>query len=219
MVCKIHKTRTQDHLGNHQATWKVAEKPVITPWITEQLEYLFLQSSSRIQHARTKSRGWSRSSRTTSIKNHSFRTWDRRRISTSLAENRKTWSPTWTTPRSSNFAKILPISNVLTAMPVGKWEKFIAAVEEVWSLRGVQRNSTRSTLTSPQSLDTWSIKTEAVEPSTELLKDKRCTTMRSKYLKRSDRESTEAILPYFRDGTPVHRTETRCVPSGGEKNT
>ena len=69
-----------------------------------------------------KSRGWSRCSRTTRIIFRLFRTWHRRRRSTSSAKNRKTWSPTWTTPRYSNFAKILPNSNVLIAMPTGKWE-------------------------------------------------------------------------------------------------
>ena len=136
MVYKIHKTKTQDHLGNHQAIRKVTGKSVATPWITEYLEYLFLQSSSRIQNARTRSTSWSRSSRTTSIKHHSFRTWTRRRRSTSSAKNRKTWSPTWTTPRSSNFAKIPPNSDVLTAMPAGIWKQSIAAVEEMWSPRG-----------------------------------------------------------------------------------
>ena len=65
---------------------------------------------------------------TTRIKNRSFRTWDRRRRSTSSAENRRIWSPTWTTPRSSNFAKILSNYSVLTAMPTGNlwqlWEKY-----------------------------------------------------------------------------------------------
>ena len=32
--------------------------------------------------------------------------------------------------RSSNFAKILPNSNALTAIPTGKWASSIAAVEE-----------------------------------------------------------------------------------------
>ena len=53
-VYKIHKTKTQDHLGNHRAIRKVTGNSVTAPWITEHLEYLFLQSSSRIQHARTK---------------------------------------------------------------------------------------------------------------------------------------------------------------------
>ena len=53
-------------------------------------------------------------------KNCLFRNWDRRKRSTRSAKNRKIWSPTWTTLRSSNLAKILPNSNVLTAMPTGK---------------------------------------------------------------------------------------------------
>ena len=57
---KIHKAKKQDHLGNHRAIRKVTEKSVATLWITEYLEYLFLQSSSRIQHARTRSKDWSR---------------------------------------------------------------------------------------------------------------------------------------------------------------
>ena len=51
--------------------------------------------------------------------NPSFRTWARRRTSTSSAKSLRNWSPTLTTPRSSNFAKSLPNSNVLNAMPTG----------------------------------------------------------------------------------------------------
>ena len=32
-------------------------------------------------------------------------------------------------------------------------------------------------------------------------------------------KSTNATQRYFHDGTPVNRTEIRCIPSGGEKNT
>ena len=32
-------------------------------------------------------------------------------------------------------------------------------------------------------------------------------------------ESTNAIQEYFHDGTPVNRTEIRCLPSGGKKHT
>ena len=62
MVNKIHKTKTEGRLGNHQAIRKVTG--VTTPWTTECLECLFLQPNSRIQHARPKWRGWSRCSRT-----------------------------------------------------------------------------------------------------------------------------------------------------------
>ena len=57
IVHKIHKAKKQDHLGNHRAARKVTGKPVATPCITEYLEYLFPQSSRRIQYARTKSKG------------------------------------------------------------------------------------------------------------------------------------------------------------------
>ena len=81
--------------------------------------FLFLQPSTWIQHARTRSKCWSRNPRITNLKGHSFRTWASRRRSTTSAENRKIWLSTWTTPRPSNFTKILPNSNVLTAMPTG----------------------------------------------------------------------------------------------------
>ena len=44
MVHKIHRAKTQDHLGNHQAIRKVTGEHVTTPWITEYLEYLFLST-------------------------------------------------------------------------------------------------------------------------------------------------------------------------------
>ena len=53
----------------------------------------------------------------------------------------------------------------------------------MWNLRGVQRSSTRTTVTSLQSLDTWSRKTAVMEPSTDFLKDKRCTIRRKRCLK------------------------------------
>ena len=46
-------------------------------------------------------------------------------------------------------------------------------------------------------------KTENVEFSTMLLKDKRCTTRRSKCLRKPDSENTEAILQYSQDGTSM----------------
>ena len=42
---------------------------------------------------------------------------------------------------------------------------------------------------------------------------------KNRCFKRPDRESTDTIQRYFRDGMPVNRTETRCMTSGGEKNT
>ena len=46
-------------------------------------------------------------------------------------------------------------------------------------------SSTRTTVTSPQSLDMSSRKTAVVEPSTDLLKDKECTTQRNRCSKRA----------------------------------
>ena len=51
---KIHKTKTQDHLGNHQATRQAMGKLVTTPWITEYMEYLFRQSSTTIRENKVK---------------------------------------------------------------------------------------------------------------------------------------------------------------------
>ena len=109
MAHQIHNSNKQDHLGNHRAIRKVTGELVTTSWTTEYLEHLF---SAEYNNAGTKSKVWSRSSRTTNIKNHSFRIWARRRRSKCSAKNRRTWSPTWTTPRSSHFANILPNSNV-----------------------------------------------------------------------------------------------------------
>ena len=82
----------------------------------------------------------------------------------------------------------------------------------IWSLRGVQQNSTRTTVTSLQSLDEWSRKTAVVDTSTVLLKDKRCTTRRNRCLKRPDGESTDAIQQYFHDGTATKITANHCQP-------
>ena len=54
-VNKTHQAKTQDHLETHQAIRSVTWKLVATSWITEFRVYLFLQSSSRIQHVRTRS--------------------------------------------------------------------------------------------------------------------------------------------------------------------
>ena len=101
------------------------------PWHTNH----FQQWNSRMQHLRTRSRSWSRSSRSTSTKNTSFRTQAKRRRSTSSAMNRRNWLPTWTTtPRSLNLAKILPNTNVLNAIRSGDRESSIAVLDEIWNL-------------------------------------------------------------------------------------
>ena len=74
---------------------------------------------------------WLSSSRATRTRNPSFWTWNRRARSTSSARNRRSSQPTWTTLRSSNFSRLLPCSNVLTAISTGKSALFIALVEDV----------------------------------------------------------------------------------------
>ena len=53
-----------------------------------------------------------------------------------------------------------------------------------------------------------------MDPSTDLLKDNRCTTRRNKCLERPDKESTEAIERYFHDGTETKNTESHCMTKG-----
>ena len=87
------------------------------------------------------------------------------------------------------------------------------------NIKSSQSPTTRTTMASPQSLDMWLRRTAVVEPNTDLPKDKGCTTRRIRCWKRPVSKSTDATQRYFHDGTPVNRTETRCMPSGGEKDT
>ena len=91
------------------------------------------------------------------------------------------------------------------------WEKgkSIAVVEEMLNLRGVQRSSTRTTETSPQSLDTWSRRTAVVEPSTDFLKDKSCTTRRKRRLKKGP--TGKARMPSNNTFTMVRRRRVQKV--------
>ena len=91
-----------------------------------------LESNSRIRIANTRSRSWSNSSRATRTRNPSIRTWARRRRSISSAKNRRIWSPTRTTPRSSSFARPLPKSNGPDCnFSSGRSALLIALVEDV----------------------------------------------------------------------------------------
>ena len=98
-VNRINENKTHEHLMTNPANQGTIEY----------LVYTFLQSNSRIQIAKTRSKSWLRSSRPTRTRNHSYRTWCRRRRSTSSVKNRR--SPTWTTLRSSNFARPHPRSS------------------------------------------------------------------------------------------------------------
>ena len=116
----------------------------------------------------------------------------RRRRSTSLAKNRRNWSPTRPTPRSSSFGKTLPNSNPLIAIPT--WEIGI-----VYSIPGyvIKTNSSRGANHG----------------------QRMCYPSETDGQKRHVRESTETTQQYFRDGTPANRTETRDQTSGGKKRT
>ena len=75
------------------------------------------------------------------------------------------------------------------------------------------------TVTSPRSLDTRSRKTEAVESSTVLLKGRRCTSVRSRCLRKQDKNKTGAILQFCQDGTPMQITGSHFLTSDGENTT
>ena len=165
------------------------EKPGATPWITEFLVYLFLQSNSKVHIVKTKSKSWSRSSRTTRTKNPSFKTWSRRRRSTSSARNRSNWSPTWT-PRSSNFAKHLQNSNALNATYTGKH-----------CLRWVKRRSTTATTMSCPYPALLSNRITSAAPDMDLLNDSECTTRLKKCNIKRVKRNMEDTHPFLRGGT------------------
>ena len=98
---------------------------------------------------------------------------------------------------SSNCAKIIPKSNVLSAISTGKSKKSVAVVEEIRNLRRDHQSWTRTSVTSPQFLAMFVRRTAVVVPNTDLLNDTRCTSRRNRCLKRPDRESTDAIQRYF----------------------
>ena len=62
-------------------------------------------------------------------------------------------------------------------------------------------------------------KNTVVEQSTVLLKDGRCTSRRSKCLRKPDRENTEATLQYSQDGTTMKNTGSHLLTSDGENTT
>ena len=191
----------------------------IPPWIIEFLEYFSRQSSSRIQHVKTRSRSWWRSSRTTSTRNHSFRTWERRRWSTSSANNRKTWSPIWPTPRSSNFAKILPKSNVQSAMLTGKPVLIYCSCGrniEIFAETRVRAEQPR------RHLNPWQCYQEEQQSRCQT---RTFWTTKTELPGETDAEkgpSEKARTPSNDTFTMVRRRRTQrfvCQPSGGKKNT
>ena len=58
-----------------------------------------------------------------------------------------------------------------------------------------------------------------MELRTVLLKDRICTSKRSKCKRKPDRENTEAILQYSQDGTTMKNTRSHFLTSDGENTT
>ena len=194
----------------NQADQKCNGKPRATPWTTEQLEYLFLQSSSRIHIVKTKSRSWSRSSRATSTRNPSFRTWARRRRSTSSAKNRRISSLTWTTQRSSSFAKHLPNRNALIAIYTGRSRHCLLYL---WKMRKNivewKRRSTRATTMSCRYLAMLSRRITSAAPDMDLPNDNECITRLKICCTKLVKRNMEDIHPFLRGGTTNTVTEIR----------
>ena len=185
VVNKIYEAETQDHLGAHQAIRRVTRKPGTASLTSEFLAYHFRQSNSRVQHVKTRSRSWSR-------RNPSFRTWARRRRSTSSVKNRRNWSPTWTTQRSSNLQ--CPECNTYW-----KSEKSIAVVENM-------KSSQRPTEVEQNNYDVTSIPGYVIKNnSSRGAKHGRTFWTTKMYTRRN------------RCWKRPKRTELRCHWSGGEK--
>ena len=64
------------------------------------------------------------------------------------------------------------------------------------------------------SIPPWMRDQEKQQPSTELMKDKRCTTRRNRCLRKQDKKSTGAIPQVFDDGTPMQTTGSRFFDVG-----
>ena len=172
----------------------------------------FRQSNSRIQIAKTRSRSWSKSSRTTSTRSQTQKI-------DKFSKESQDWPPKWTTPRSSSFAKTLPKSNAPIAIPTGKSALSFAVVKEILNPRRDQKSSKRTTTTSPQSLAVLLRKIAVAVPNMDLLNDKECTTRLKRCCKKLAKKSTEAIHPCLHDGTTTTSTESLCQILDGPRST
>ena len=121
VVCKIHKNKTQDHLGNHQVTRKSYGGTCINT-----VDHII--SGVPLSVVEQQSTGWSRSLTTTNTKTHSFRIWARRRRSTSSANNRRTWSPTERIQNSKHW--ILTLNAEGLQQPLNQRSDFAQAKRE-----------------------------------------------------------------------------------------
>ena len=116
MVNKIYKAKKQDHLGNHKATRKVTGKLVTTPWVTEYLEYLFVQSSSKIQHLRTKFKKLIEKFENHKHKESFLQDLSQKKIN-KLSKESQDWIVDLNNTEIFELCKILPNNNVLTLNP------------------------------------------------------------------------------------------------------
>ena len=188
---------------------KCPGKPGATPWITEFLVYLFLQLNSKIHIVKTKSKSWSRSVRTTRTKNPSFKTSSRRRRSTSSPRNRRISSLTWTTQRSSSFAKHLQNSNALSATYTRKQALSIVLAEDASEFVKVKRRSTRATTMSCRYPPMLSRRITSAEPDMDLLNDNECITISKTCCAKRAKRNMEDTHPFLRGDTATTSTEIR----------
>ena len=192
MVHKIYLYKKEDHLGNRNKMRSATEKPEATLLTTEYLEDRPQRWNCWMHGDKMTSQSWLRCSENISNGNNSLKTCFKSKRSTNSARNHNNYSRTWSTQISSNFARILKNINILIAMPSPKLESFIAVAAEIWSTRGVLRFY----------FNPWLCHEEPVEDQNMvLLKDRWCSSRRSKCLRKQDKRNMEAILRYFQDGT------------------
>ena len=154
------------------------------------------------------SQNLSRCSRNISIRNNSLKTWVRSRRSTNSARTHNNYSSTWTTQRSSSFARIAQNINVLIAMPSPNSGSYIAVAGEIWSTRGVLQHSRRPIAILLQSLDLSLIIIPVEDQHMVSLKDRWCSTRRSICLRKQDKVYMATIRQSFEGGTNKLDTES-----------
>ena len=116
MVDKICTAKKQDHLGTHKAIHRLTGKPVATSWITEFFDKVKKLIEKFEKHQR---------------KEYFFKDLSQSQKINKFSKESKDLLADIKTQKSSNFAKILPNSNVLSAIPTGKSVSSIAVVEEM----------------------------------------------------------------------------------------
>ena len=172
MVHKIYLCMKQDHPRHRNKMRGATGKPEATQLTTEHLVYLH---GDKIM-----SQSWLRCSRNIAMRNSSLKTRVKSRRSTSSARSHNNHSPTWTKQKSSNFARILQNIFVLVAMPFPKSESFIAVAGETWSTREVLQQYWRPIAILLPCLALSLRRTPVEDQNMVSLKDKWCSTGRSR---------------------------------------